>query len=405
MVESNWARAAHRFSKWYSQIDETQFWFPPRLRTRECMFQMWSSNLFDRHINFDAPRNVLNYLHQRGPKSCFYSTAYYGKPLERKMADKEWKGADLIFDLDGDHLDHVDPFNFPEMLEIIQLQTHNLWEEFLSTEFGFKEEYLHVTFSGHRGFHLHYRDPNILGLDSSARRELVNHIRGEGVEVSALMNNSGQGGWKTRLEDGTINILNKLDIANQDGSEGNKMTKELCDIIELRSKSPSSQVSKCGPTKMKTLAEKVQHPQRRETILSGNYNVLGGVKNQYAHLFLELVKGDRSLIVGKAGETDEAVTVDIKRQIRWPNSLNGKCGLKVVTLPLDRLHPEETNAFDALSEALPRFDDKTRELEIVVERCVLRLGGDEKEFSQGDTLVAESNIDTFLTLKGWAKPI
>ena len=321
------------------------------------------------------------------------------------MADKEWKGADLIFDLDGDHLDHVDPFNFPEMLEIIQLQTHNLWEEFLSTEFGFKEEYLHVTFSGHRGFHLHYRDPNILGLDSSARRELVNHIRGEGVEVSALMNNSGQGGWKTRLEDGTINILNKLDIANQDGSEGNKMTKELCDIIELRSKSPSNQVSKCGPTKMKTLAEKVQHPQRRETILSGNYNVLGGVKNQYAHLFLGLVKGDRSLIVGKAGETDEAVTVDIKRQIRWPNSLNGKCGLQVVTLPLDRLHPEGANAFDALNETLPRFDDKTRELEIVVERCVLRLGGDEKEFSQGDTLVAESNIDTFLTLKGWAKPI
>ena len=405
MVESNWARAAHRFSKWYSQIDETQFWFPPRLRTRECMFQMWSSNLFDRHINFDAPRNVSNYLHQRGPKSCFYSTAYYGKPLERKMADKEWKGADLIFDLDGDHLDHVDPFNFPEMLEIIQLQTHNLWDEFLSTEFGFKEEHLHVTFSGHRGFHLHYRDPNILGLDSSARRELVNHIRGEGVEVSALMNNSGQGGWKTRLEDGTINILNKLDIANQDGSEGNKMTKELCDIIELRSKSPSNQVSKCGPTKMKTLAEKVQHPQRRETILSGNYNVLGGVKNQYAHLFLELVKGDRSLIVGKAGETDEAVTVDIKRQIRWPNSLNGKCGLQVVTLPLDRLHPEGANAFDALNETLPRFDDKTRELEIVVERCVLRLGGDEKEFSQGDTLVAESNIDTFLTLKGWAKPI
>jgi len=36
---------------------------------------------------------------------------------------------------------------------------------------------------------------------------------------------------------------------------------------------------------------------------------------------------------------------------------------------------------------------------------VLRLGGDEKEFAQGDTLVADSNIDTFLTLKGWAKPI
>ena len=69
------------------------------------------------------------------------------------------------------------------------------------------------------------------------------------------------------------------------------------------------------------------------------------------------------------------------------------------------MHPEGSNPFDALSETLPRFDDKTRELEIITERCVLRLGGDEKEFSQGDTLVAESNMDTFLTLKGWAKPI
>ena len=28
--------------------------------------------------------------------SCFYSTAYWEKPYELKMADKQWLGADLI---------------------------------------------------------------------------------------------------------------------------------------------------------------------------------------------------------------------------------------------------------------------------------------------------------------------
>ena len=79
--------------------------------------------------------------------------------------------------------------------------------------------------------------------------------------------------------------------------------------------------------------------------------------------------------------------------------------LKVTTLPLDRLHPDGPNPFDALSEAIPRFDDKNRDLEICVERCIVRLGGDEFEFASGDTINADANLDTFLTLKGWAKPV
>ena len=73
------------------------------------------------------------------------------------------------------------------MLEVIQDQAWSLWNDFLQPEFGFDEEYLQVTFSGHRGFHLHYRDPKLFHLDSEARRELVSHIRGEGVDV--------QGAW------------------------------------------------------------------------------------------------------------------------------------------------------------------------------------------------------------------
>ena len=100
-----------------------------------------------------------------------------------KMSDKNWLGADLIFDLDGDHLPGVTDRDFPGMIQVIQEQAWSLWNDFLEPEFGFDEKYLQVTFSGHIGFHLHYRDPSLFHLDSEARREMVSYIRGEGVDV------------------------------------------------------------------------------------------------------------------------------------------------------------------------------------------------------------------------------
>ena len=38
------------------------------------------------------------------------------------MAEKGWLGADLIFDLDGDHLPGVSDNDFPGMMEKIQEQ-------------------------------------------------------------------------------------------------------------------------------------------------------------------------------------------------------------------------------------------------------------------------------------------
>ena len=58
---------------------------------------------------------LLHYLHSKSPHSCFHSTAYYRDPSQRKMIDKGWLGADLIFDLDGDHLPGVSDRDFPAM--------------------------------------------------------------------------------------------------------------------------------------------------------------------------------------------------------------------------------------------------------------------------------------------------
>ena len=167
-----------------------------------------------RHKSFFDMDGVRRFICERPQHSCFYSTAYWKKPHELKMADKDWLGADLIFDLDGDHLPGVTDKDFPGMIEVIQEQAWSLWNDFLEPDFGFKEDYLQVTFSGHRGFHLHYRDPKLFHLDSEARRELVSHIRGEGVEVSDLLErsrNPNATGWAKRVSIGINSVVDKLD--------------------------------------------------------------------------------------------------------------------------------------------------------------------------------------------------
>ena len=42
-------------------------------------------------------------------------------------------------------------------------------------------------------------------------------------------------------------------------------------------------------------------------------------------------------------EADEVVTIDVRRQIRWPTSLHGKSGLRVTEFPLSRLDPDGSN--------------------------------------------------------------
>ena len=163
-MSEGWSRHALRFSEYYSSLNQNTIWVPPRLKSREWMFIPWGSRPPDRHRGFIDKNELLNYLQSRGPHSCFHSTAYYKYPSERKMMDKEWLGADLIFDLDGDHLPGVSDRDFPTMINLIQEQAWNLWEDFLQPEFGFKEEYIQTSFSGHRGFHIHVRDPKLFHL-------------------------------------------------------------------------------------------------------------------------------------------------------------------------------------------------------------------------------------------------
>lgn len=397
-MSDGWARFAHRFGQYYQNAT---LWSPPRIKTREWMFIPFGGAPPLRHKSFSDVGQVKSFLSQRAMHSCFYSTAYWRRPYELKMADKLWQGADLIFDLDGDHLPGVTDRDFPGMLEVIQDQAWALWNDFLEPEFGFSEDHLQVTFSGHRGFHLHYRDPRLFHLDSEARRELVSHIRGEGVDVQgglARYHDRDAKGWTQRIRDGMDAMIGSLRSINR-GDDGSSSELRRLEAALQSLQDREGNTSQRSATAIKRLAELMDHDNRVQRLKEGKFELLGN----YQTLFLNLLKADASVVLGSAGETDEVVTIDVRRQIRWPTSLHGKSGMRVSEFPLARLDPDSTTAYNPLNEAFVLGLDDAHELEWVVDDAIAQFGERRMESALGERFRIHESGATFLVLKGWAK--
>ncbi|MBD51538.1 MAG: hypothetical protein CMB08_06485 [Euryarchaeota archaeon] len=405
-MAEGWSRHALRFSDYYASLNQHKLWTPPRLKSREWMFIPWGSRPPDRHRGFLDKPELLKYLQSRAPHSCFHSTAYYRFPSKRKMLDKEWLGADLIFDLDGDHLPGVSDRDFPTMINLIQEQAWNLWEDFLQPEFGFREEYIQTSFSGHRGFHIHVRDPKLFHLDSNARRELVNHIRGEGIDVRTTLAGPDSR-WKNRVENGIQTVVEKLINISNEKSKNKELIDNFTNILVSRNNFSDNKLksftSKTIRKKILQLADLSADGNRINRLNNDSSLLVFG--EGLTPLFWELVKGDSSVILGNAGETDEAVTVDVKRVIRHVGSLHGKCGLRVTDFPLKRLNPYYSKKFDPLSETIVFKGEKKTKLKFIVDDATASLNGVEINGSKGEIAEVNESLSMFLTLKGWAEVV
>jgi len=391
-MASGWSRFALRFSEYYQSLDVSDLWVPPRLRSREWMFIPWGSKPPDRHRALPTKRILLDYLQQRGPHSCFHSTAYYQDPNQRKMSDKGWLGADLIFDLDGDHLPGVSDNDFPGMMEKIQEQAWSLWDDFLRPEFGFKEEYVQTSFSGHRGFHIHVRDPAYLHLDSNARRELVNYITGVGIDVKSIMAGPDIG-WSERIDIGFENVVSDLFKISSNDGDSNELAREMDSALKSRGVSSST-------ASIKKLATEASTGNRIERLREDNSRPVFTSK-KFNESFWELVKGAPLAV----GETDENVTVDVKRVIRWIGSLHGKSGLRVTEFPLDQLQPGTSKTFDALSCTHVFNTHSSIKVELTTDDVTARIAGQDVSGSTGDVFHVHEAMSTFLSLKGWARSV
>ena len=328
---------------------------PERFGRREFGFMFFDKNFVQRHLGFAKEADFQAFLRDRVPSHSYYSSAYYKDPGAEKMEDKTWLGADLIFDLDADHIPGAESLSYTEMLARVKQEMIRLLDDYVLGDLGFDESYLKVTFSGGRGYHAHVSDPKVQMLRSHERREIVDYIIGTDLNMdwlvpertmadkrygstgrvqsyqTRLLPSSSSGGWKGKLGRALPGFLDELESTGDAGARGR--------YSALRGEKQEVVVALFDD-----LFSGTGGKRGRDLILQkGN---LADLKDRHVPLFVRLIEMD--LRPRLAGEVDEPVTSDIKRLIRLPYSLHGKTGLRV-----EKMTRDELEGFDPLRDAVP----------------------------------------------------
>jgi len=79
--------------------------FQPVTKCPNCGSKAVSVTNWTRHEGYKSRDDLLRNLVKIAPHSVYHSAAFYGFPTAIKMHEKEWMGAELVFDIDADHLD------------------------------------------------------------------------------------------------------------------------------------------------------------------------------------------------------------------------------------------------------------------------------------------------------------
>ena len=136
-MDSNSRFLLKSFRKYYK---DNPIIMPSRFGRREFGFMFFDRNFVQRHMGFSRPEDINKFMITQVPSHSYYSTAYYRKPDAPTMEEKMWLGADLIFDLDADHLEGADKMSYSEMLEQIKKEMINLVDSFLLGDLGFTDK-------------------------------------------------------------------------------------------------------------------------------------------------------------------------------------------------------------------------------------------------------------------------
>jgi DNA primase small subunit len=330
-------------------------------------------NNWDRHKGFRSPSALLNELSTNAPHSVYHSAAFYDVPVARHMNEKGWQGAELIFDIDADHLesqcteDHdawrcnnpdcrkTGTGNPPEdgcpecegrsfstrkwicenCLEDAKRNTLKLYDEFLVDDFGINPGSIQMNYSGHRGYHIRVKDPHVFELDSNARIEIVHYITGLGFKTATATTTSpGRHSLTVVSREYPLptSELRQYDVPGW----GNRLSKAMIDFI--RNLESYDGTERWVTPLKKRRAEAIEGLLRTPPVLSPKVKGIGD--KFWSEIAMKAVDY-------YGGETDIPVTHDIHRVIRLIGSLNGKTGFRVCSLERD-----EMDSFDPFSDVL-----------------------------------------------------
>jgi len=338
------------FRKYYAKDFSLSESFP-LIEKREFGFALFEGWML-RHKSFKNKGELKFFLQNSVPLDAYFSCAYYEDP-ETEMERKGWLGADLIFDIDADHIPTpCDKFHDNWVCGVCGLTGKGFTpnkcpvcgsEKFevstwpceiclnsakaetvkllgmLTQDFGFSKKNIRVFFSGHRGYHVHVESEAVRMLDAIARKEIVDYVSGLGLEVflhgfsrkSLRETPSSQGrhlnafGWGKRLALGMQSfILN----AEQESLRKIGITKKIAGTIL----------------------------QNRDVILKSwlNKGTWSAVRGIGFETWRKIAEQSAKL---ESAKIDTVVTTDIHRLIRLVGTLHGKTGFKKVEFPISTI--------------------------------------------------------------------
>lgn len=324
MTGADAVRAA--FREYYfkqAKIIET----PEEIEKREFGYAQFGARGMVRHLSFRNAGELIATLITQVPSDVYCSNALYRFPT-LPMQEKQWLGADLIFDIDGKDLNLpcVPSHSYPVCSNCGQVSPPSEKEyacpacgnkkadlvsipcskcidgskkeakrlvEFLAGDLGIARENVSVYFSGNNGFHFHVKDDSYRPLDSQARSDLVGYLAGVGLLAESIGVRRSPGG----------------------------------DLAYV--KFPRSGL---GSGWRKKIADKLKIDATSNIRLTNIVKEKGG----YAQFKAELDRMTREMGV----RIDPQVTTDVHRVFRMPGTLNSKSGLaKVKVQDIDTFDP------------------------------------------------------------------
>ncbi|MCS7115609.1 MAG: DNA primase small subunit PriS [Nitrososphaerota archaeon] len=329
----------------------------PEIERREFGFLSFEGFML-RHKSFSRIDDLKRFLESSTPMDAYYSCAYYENP-EAEMDKKGWLGADLIFDIDADHIPtscnkiHDEwtcgDCNFsgkgltPEKCPICNGEKFSVvtWPceiclnaakmeiikllDMLMSDFGFSDKEVQVFFSGHRGYHVQIESETVKGLDANARKEIVDYVTCLGFEVMPRHKSKGRMETRIIFERNTYGWSRRLNT-------------ELKNLIL---KADEEDFRKIG-LKQNIARKLAQNKDRllKNWIDSGAWGGVAGVGLETFRKIAEYA------VQMKSAKIDSVVTTDIHRLIRLPETLHGKTGFKKTWLST-----KEIEDFDPFTKA------------------------------------------------------
>lgn len=296
---------------------------PDRSSEREFGYKKFNSGMI-RHISLKTDKDLRLMLMTNVPSDVFCSNAYYSFP-NLSMGEKDWKEADLIFDIDAKDLnlscrkEHTCikclscgeaslvqdscPNCNSTKLDLVSLSCQNCISgvkkevlkliSILTDDLHIPSDNITTSFSGNEGFHLYVKGSQYNQLGSKERGNLIDYIMFRNATPETFGFNKFKPSRSSFPE------------FNEPGWRG-RVAKEL-------------------------FGSKSKRPKTISKIISDGYST-------YRQKLVDIGKNS----IGT--KIDPNVTVDIHRIFRLEGSLNGKSGLT-------KLNCENIEKFNPYSEA------------------------------------------------------